>query len=79
MEELLAAFKELQEATTNHDEAFKIYDKECNAGETWATWGESLSWGQREVENMQEATEKFEAALNSVIDKRVQKAIAKLA
>ncbi len=78
MKRLIAAFKELQEATADHDEAFKEYERAVIEDETWATWGASLGWGQREVEELQDATSKFEGALNIVIDERIQKALAKL-
>jgi hypothetical protein len=79
MKRLIAAFKELQEATTDHDSAFKEYERAVIEDETWATWGMSLGWGKREVDELQDATVKFEGALNIVIDERIQKAIAKLA
>ena len=78
MRRLIAAFKELQEATADHDSAFKEYERAVIEDETWATWGMSPAWGLLEVEELQDATPKFEGALNIVIDERIQKALAKL-
>lgn len=78
MKRLIAAFKELQEATANHDEAFKEYERAVVEDETWAIWGMSPDWGLLEVEELRDATSKFEGALNIVIDDRIQKALAKL-
>lgn len=76
MKELITAFKELQEATADHDGEFERYEELYNSGGTWATWGKNSGWGLREVTDLRDATDKFEAALNNVIDKRIQTAIA---